>query len=94
MVLSACESAVGEIYQSEGMMAINRGLLYSGVRDIVSTLYVVNDAQAYQLMIHFYRALLEGKKPSAALGMAKRKLLLENESILPIHWAAFVLIGG
>ncbi len=93
VVLSACESGIGELYGSEGMMTINRGLLYSGVQNIISTLFVVYDKNSYQLMRLFYQYLLQGESICLALSKAKRKIMEEKPMISPIHWCPFVLVG-
>ena len=93
VVLSACESAIGKLYKSEGMIAINRGLLYSGVQKIISTLFKVNDEISYLLMFQFYQNHLSGMKFKKALNEAKRQILKEKKSIPVKYWASFVLIG-
>ena len=74
-------------------MAINRGLFYSGAQNIISTLFVVNDVYANELMQHFYKNYLEGQSISMALGNAKRTFLSEHENLPVKFWAAFVLMG-
>lgn len=94
VILSACESALGKLYNSEGMMAINRGLLFSGAQNIISTLFKVGDAQSNQLMQLFYQNYLKEQSASQALGNAKRTFILGKKSIPTKYWSAFVLIGS
>lgn len=92
VVLSACESAVGELYQNEGMMAINRGFLTAGANNVVSTLFPVNDSVSTDLMIAFYKNLELEQNPAQALSNAKRYLIEKGH--VPIKfWSAFVIFG-
>ena len=92
VVLSACESAIGQMFYSEGMIAINRGFLFSGAQNIISTLFKVSDKTSYELMVQFYQYYANGQSVSEALGNAKRKMLEKGD--VPVkHWAAFVHIG-
>lgn len=92
VVLSACESALGETYKNEGMMAINRGLFYSGASNVISTLFKVSDELSYKIMLQFYRNLLDGQKVVTALANVKRSLI-KNPDLATKYWAAFVLFG-
>lgn len=91
IVLSACESGIGKISKSEGMMAISRGFLYAGAQNIVSTLYEINDELASKLMQLFYQNILEGQPIKEALNQAKRTFIQSNQAPEKI-WAAFILI--
>ncbi len=91
IVLSACESGIGQLSNSEGMMAISRGFLYAGAYNIVSTLYEINDQLASQLMLLFYQNILEGQTIKKALNNAKRTFMQAHPSQEKI-WAAFTLI--
>ncbi len=93
VVLSACESAVGELESSEGMLAITREFLSSGASNVISTLFKVQDKIACELMISFYQNVLSGQSISASLANAKRSLLSENPAVPTKLWSAFVLTG-
>lgn len=92
IVLSACESGLGELSQSEGVMSISRALLYAGAQNIISTLYEVNDLSASDLMELFYSELLEGQSIKKSLNNAKRKYIQTKQEMVK-NWAAFTLIG-
>ncbi len=94
VVLSACQSAIGQLYNSEGMIAMNRGLLNSGAQNIISTLFKVSDKVSSQLMKHFYINYLEGQSINRALGNAKRSILNEHPHFPIKYWSAFVLMGN
>ncbi len=93
VVLSACETGLGEEVVGEGLIGLTRGFLYAGVPRVVVSLWQVDDEAAAALTTGFYRAL-EGS-PDAATALRKAKLTLLRDERLshPAHWASFVLIG-
>ena len=93
MVLSCCESGLGKLQAGEGIMAINRGLMYSGARNIIYTLFKVYD-QASSALVHrlFYEILENNLTYPAALRQAKLDLI-RQEGVTPKSWAGFVLLG-
>jgi CHAT domain-containing protein len=91
--LSACQTGAGKLARGEGIMALTRGFLYSGARNIIASLWKVYDQHTSQLMVELYRQILSGKSYSAALRAAKLKMLEKPETAGPQSWAAFVLIG-
>jgi CHAT domain-containing protein len=95
VVLSACETNLGEVKKGEGVLSLARGFFYSGAKSVVSSLWNVNDQSTTSIMTSFYKNLKEGESKSLALTNAKRKYLrnhaLSEKS--PYYWASFVLIG-
>ena len=94
MVLSSCESGIGKLLEGEGMLGLNRSFINAGIPNVMYSLWKVNDAKSSELMIEFYRKILESNKSySAALRAAKLKLISKKETALPLYWSGFVLIG-
>ena len=93
VVLSSCESGMGKLIKGEGMIALTRGFLYAGARNVMVSLWKVEDQHTSELMIDFYRRVLAGESFSSALRQAKLDLLKNNTSISPSVWASFVLFG-
>ncbi|WP_299465185.1 CHAT domain-containing tetratricopeptide repeat protein [uncultured Microscilla sp.] len=93
LVLSSCESGVGKLAKGEGVLSLARGFLYAGARNIIFSLWEVNDAYTRQLMVAFYKELLAGKNYCAALQAAQQTRLNANQYLHPRHWAGFVMIG-
>ncbi len=93
IVLSSCESGVGKLVKGEGMMALNRGFFYSGINNIVFSLWKVEDRSTSRLMIAFYRNILEGLPFSQALREAKLQLLENPYTAFPKYWSGFILVG-
>lgn len=93
LVLSACQTGAGQIVKGEGLMALTRGFLYSGTRNIVASLWKVYDEHTSRLMVEFYRQIAADKSYSTALREAKLKMIANPETAAPQSWAGFVLIG-
>lgn len=93
IVLSSCESGVGKLVKGEGVMALNRGFFYSGIRNIVFSLWKVEDRTTSKLMIAFYRNILNGLPFSSALRKAKLELINDRFTAFPKYWSGFVLVG-
>ncbi|MFZ4619931.1 MAG: CHAT domain-containing protein [Bacteroidota bacterium] len=93
VVLSSCESGVGQFVNGEGMIALSRGLLYAGAQNVIFSLWKVSDKQTYRLMDEFYRNLTEGKGYSSSLRSAKLSMIRSKETAFPGKWSGFVLIG-
>ena len=94
VVLSSCDSGLGQSVHGEGMLALNRAFLFAGARNVVSSLWKVDDAQTKTFMLYFYQALQQGASYSAALRMAKLRMLENAGTSLPRFWSAFMLIGA
>ena len=92
VVLSACESGIGKMAKGEGVLALNRGLLYAGAANIMYTLFKVFDKASSQLTQHFFVCVLNGFDYATALQNAKQQLITQNGNT-PKSWAGFVLLG-
>ncbi|WP_299837496.1 CHAT domain-containing protein [uncultured Tenacibaculum sp.] len=95
VVLSACETNLGELKKGEGILNLARGFFYSGSKSVVSSLWKVNDVATTSLMSDFYANLKNHQSKSEAINNAKRNYLkthtLSEKS--PYYWASFILIG-
>ncbi|MFC2152873.1 CHAT domain-containing protein, partial [Bacteroidota bacterium] len=96
-VLSACETGLGQIKKGEGLIGLTRALLYAGSKNIIVSLWKVADDSTSDLMIDFYKNLLEEDQETAefskALQQAKLKMIEEGEYAHPFYWSPFILIG-
>lgn len=96
VVLSACETGLGEDLEGEGLVGLTRGFLYAGAPRIVHSLWKVGDESAAELMKRFYAHLLaeeDALPPAAALRAAQRSMRDDPAWSDPFHWAAFVFQG-
>ena len=92
VVLSACETGLGENVKGEGLVGLTRGFMYAGARRVVVSLWSVNDAATSELMGEFYQKMLQGgQNPITALRAAQ--LEMWNAGRSPYYWAAFTVQG-
>jgi CHAT domain-containing protein/tetratricopeptide (TPR) repeat protein len=98
VVLSACETGLGEVEDGEGVMGMRRAFALAGVETLLLSLWKVPDAETRLLMAAFYARLAAGAGPAAALQGAQaeriERLTAERGAAPPFLWAAFVASGG
>jgi CHAT domain-containing protein len=92
LVLSACETAIGDKRAALGLAGL---AVRSGVRSTIATLWSVKDQSTAELMVEFYRHLvqIDGNR-AEALRQAQLLLLQQNKYQHPYFWAPFVLVGN
>ncbi len=98
VVLSACESALGQHSAGEGLLGLQRAFQISGTRTTVASLWKVDDKATNTLMQKFYHNLWKRKLPRLeALRQAQisclRRQSQPNEVLPPYFWAGFVIAG-
>jgi len=94
VVLSACQTGLGQNIQGEGMVGLTRGFMYAGAKRVVVSLWSVDDEGTAALMSSFYQGMLEkGLTPAAALRAAQLEMLKQENWKSPYYWAAFTLQG-
>ncbi len=94
VVLSGCETALGKEVRGEGLVGLTQGFLYAGARQVLASLWRVEDRATAELMSRFYRALLvEGRSPAAALRFAQLAIRRDKRWRSPFYWSGFVLQG-
>lgn len=94
IVLSACETGLGEEVKGEGIVGLTRGFMYAGAPRVVVSLWKVNDEATAKLMTLFYQKMLVDKmKPVEALRDAQIEMLSSQEWQDAEYWAAFTLQG-
>ncbi len=94
VVLSACETALGEEIGGEGLVSLSRGFMYAGAQRVLATLWRVDDEATAELMRHLYSALLRDRvRPSEALRRAQQAVASRAEWRAPYYWAGFTLQG-
>lgn len=96
VVLSACETALGKLYEGEGIISLARAFLYAGAKSVITTLWQINDDANMELMGSFYKYLRAGESKATALQKAKLDYLEKNDELFahPVYWAAFTPIGN
>lgn len=94
VALSACSTALGREISGEGLTGMTQGLMYSGSRSVLASLWQVPDRATAELMMRFYQNLLEkGQAPASALRNAQLELAGTTRWSSPYFWSAFVLQG-
>jgi CHAT domain-containing protein/tetratricopeptide (TPR) repeat protein len=91
VVLSACETGLGDVQVGEGVFGLRRAFMLAGAKTLVMSLWKVRDWETQQLMVEFYRRILEGQSCSAALRQAQ--LDLKDSCPDPLYWGAFICQG-
>lgn len=90
IVLSACETGLGEIQGGEGIFGVQRAFKIAGVNKTLVSLWEVPDKETKELFILFYQSLLENKSSSEALKIAQQTMAKKYDNLY--FWAAFILI--
>lgn len=93
VVLSACRTALGEEIRGEGLVGLAHGFFHAGASRLLASLWSVDDAATAELMSAFYRELLAGAEPAAALRAAQLGVRREPAWRSPYYWTPFVLEG-
>jgi len=97
VVLSACDTGVGEYQAGEGMFGLRRAFQVAGARTVITSLWEVEDDSTRAWMRHLYQQRLAGASTAEAVRNASRAMLKGvRESGLPAHpyyWAGFVAVG-
>ncbi len=99
VTLSACETGLGKISRGEGVIGMSRAFFFAGAQNLLISLWKVSDAATKNLMVQFYKNLLnqypvinENTRYSQALHKAKL-WMLQNGWSHPYYWASFILVG-
>ena len=92
VVLSACETGLGEIHVGEGVFGLRRAFVLAGAKTLVMSLWKVPDQQTQELMVDFYGRVLAGQGLADALREAQ--LALSAKYPDPLYWGAFICQGN
>ncbi|MCZ8196144.1 MAG: CHAT domain-containing protein [Flavobacterium sp.] len=97
VVLSACETGIGKLYNAEGAMSVARGFQFAGAQNLLFSLWKVNDFTTSVFMEKFYKNIQNGKSYFEANHQAKLDFLkssrIPNAKKSPYYWSAFVYYG-
>jgi CHAT domain-containing protein len=96
VTLSACNTGVGKILRSEGVVGLTRAFMYAGASAAMVNLWAVESRSAKLLTTAFYRHLKRGESRAGALRSAKLRLIRGEEGEMlghPFFWAPAVIFG-
>ena len=90
VVLSACETGLGEIDDNEGVFGLQRAFKLAGVDKLMMSLWKIDDTSTVEFMELFYSNYLEEQDIHAAFISTQREMIKNN--VPPYYWAGFVLV--
>jgi CHAT domain-containing protein/Tfp pilus assembly protein PilF len=93
VVLSACDTGLGEIRNGEGVYGLRRALVLAGAESQMMSLWPVSDRSTRDLMIGYYKALTEGHGRGDALREIQLLMLGNKLHSHPYYWASFIQTG-
>ncbi|HWM93798.1 MAG TPA: CHAT domain-containing tetratricopeptide repeat protein [Thermoanaerobaculia bacterium] len=94
VVLSACQTALGQEVRGEGLVGLTRGFMYAGAARVLASLWSVDDRATSELMKRFYRQMISSRlSPAAALRQAQIEMSRDPRWRSPYYWAGFSLQG-
>lgn len=91
VILSACETGLGDIKAGEGVYGLQRAFLVAGADALIMSLWKVDDAATQQLMTAFYSNWVKLGNKQKAFKQAQLQLLARHKD--PFLWGAFVMMG-
>jgi len=96
VVLSACETGLGEVRTGEGVFGLRRAFVLAGTKGLVMSLWKVPDEETRMLMEDFYQRILKqqpGQSRAEALRAAQLAMKEKEEYRDPLYWGAFIYEG-
>lgn len=91
VVLSACETGLGEVSNGEGVYGLQRAFLVAGAKTLIMSMFKVDDEATQKLILGFYRKWLNTGNLRQSFVDAKKELRSEFPD--PIYWGSFMMIG-
>jgi CHAT domain-containing protein/Tfp pilus assembly protein PilF len=93
VVLSACDTGVGEVKNGQGVHGLRRALVLAGAETQVMSLWPVSDKATRELMVSYYRNLQQGRGRGEALRQGQLEMLKRVNRRHPYYWASFIQSG-
>ena len=93
IVLSACETGLGEVRAGEGVYGLQRAFQVAGANALLMSLWKVDDAATQMLMTNFYTNWSKSGNKLKAFRQAQAQLRLNPKYADPYFWGAFVMLG-
>lgn len=96
VVLSACDTGLGEVRVGEGVFGLQRAFTLAGAKALVMSLWKVPDEETQELMLNFYDRILgvNGEPSPIADALHNAQLDLRKRYSDPYFWGAFVCLGA
>jgi CHAT domain-containing protein/Tfp pilus assembly protein PilF len=94
IVLSACETGIGEVRSGDGVYGLRRALVMAGAETQVMSLWKVDDEATRALMGAYYAQLDAGVGRSDAMRKVQRVSRMDEKTSHPYYWASFIVSGA
>ena len=93
VVLSACDTGVGEVKNGDGVYGLRRALVLAGSETQIMSLWPVSDQATQDLMVAYYSGLTKGQGRGEALRRVQLTMLKDLKRRHPFYWASFIQSG-
>jgi CHAT domain-containing protein len=93
VTLSACETALGEVRNGEGVYGLRRSFFLAGAETLVMSLWPISDRVTRDMMTAYYTGLKHGLGRGEALRQAQLNMLQRKDRQHPFFWAGFIQSG-
>jgi CHAT domain-containing protein/Flp pilus assembly protein TadD len=93
VILSACDTGVGEVKNGDGVYGLRRAFVLAGAETQVMSLWPVSDKGTRELMVDYYKRLKAGEGRAAALRQVQLEMLKDAKRRHPFYWASFIQSG-
>ena len=91
VVLSACQTGLGEIRNGEGVYGLQRAIIVAGANNLLMSLWKVDDEATAALMVALYQSWKGGNN---LLAFREAQLSLREKYPEPFYWGAFIMLGN
>ena len=93
VVLSACDTGVGQVKNGDGVYGLRRALVLAGSESQMMSLWPVSDRSTGDLIVSYYKGLMQGQGRGEALRQAQLQMLRNKGHRHPFYWASFIQSG-
>lgn len=92
VVLSACETGIGDVRVGEGVFGLRRAFALAGARTLVASVWRIPDEQTWELMVELYSRVAAGVPVAEALRQSQ--LAMKAKYAHPLYWGGFICQGA
>ena len=93
VVLSACDTGIGDVITGEGIYGLRRAFVLAGSESQLISLWKVDDNATKDLIVNYYQRLKNNEGRSAALHEVQKEMLASENYQHPYYWASFIPSG-